>query len=102
MTVIDVVPEGTSQGPVAMGLVDDIRAEAATVADADASFGAEVGGIAASTLDAREMIGSRIPWAIGIVVAATLAPTGLPVTLTSADMPLQMAPATALTTMLSE
>ena len=67
MTVVDVVPADRSQGEVAMDLVRTIREDAAST-----SFTAEVGGTAASTLDAREMIGSRIPWAIGIVVAATL------------------------------
>ncbi len=66
-TVVDVVPTGTSQGDVAMGLVDDIRA-----AGADRPFTVEVGGIAASTLDVREMLSGRVPWAIGVVVAATL------------------------------
>ncbi len=71
MTVVDVVPEGTSQGEVAMGLVDEIRARGADRAEAGA-FTVEVGGIAASTMDARQMIGDRVPWAIGVVVAATL------------------------------
>ncbi len=66
-TVVDVVPEGTSQGDNAMAVVDTIRE-----LGADADFTVEVGGLAASTMDARDMIGSRIPWAIGVVVAATL------------------------------
>ena len=61
------IPEGTSQGPVAMDLVDDIRAIGAERPEL-----VEVGGLAASTMDARDMIASRIPWAIGVVVAATL------------------------------
>ena len=67
LTVVDVIPEGTSQGPVAMDLVDDIRAIGAERPEL-----VEVGGLAASTMDARDMIASRIPWAIGVVVAATL------------------------------
>ncbi|MEL6982939.1 MAG: MMPL family transporter, partial [Actinomycetota bacterium] len=70
-TVVDVVPTGASQGEEAMGLVDDIRAAGEAKADAGA-FTVEVGGLAASTMDVREMIASRIPFAIGIVVAATL------------------------------
>ena len=67
MLVVDVVPDGTSQGEVATGLVDTIRAEAAR-----SGVPAEVGGIAAMTADARQMIGERIPIAIGVVVVATL------------------------------
>ena len=63
MTVVDVVPEGTSQGPIALGLVETIR-------DLDGSI--EVGGTAAATADTREMIGERIPFAIAVVVVATL------------------------------
>ena len=37
-----------------------------------------------------------------VVVAATPLPTGVPVTLTSTDLPLQMSPATALTITLSD
>jgi RND superfamily putative drug exporter len=70
-TVVDVVPEGTSQGPIAVDLVEAIRDRGAT-SDAVGGVTVEVGGIAASTLDARDMIAGRIPWAIGIVVAATL------------------------------
>ncbi len=73
-TVVDVVPDGLSQGEVALGLVDDIRAEVSSFAERtdDPDFSAEVGGIAASTADTREMIGNRIPVAIAVVVIATL------------------------------
>ncbi len=67
MTVVDVVPTGTSQGDDAMDLVESIRDRGA-----DAEFQVEVGGLAASTMDSRQMIGERVPWAIGIVVVATL------------------------------
>ncbi len=67
VTVADVIPTGTSQGEVAMGLVETIRD-----LGAQTDFTVEVGGIAASTMDARDMISSRIPWAIGVVVVATL------------------------------
>ncbi len=74
MLVVDVFPEGTGQGETAMGLVEAIRSEARLFDEVvfDGGFTAEVGGVAASTLDTREMIGSRIPWAIGVVVLATL------------------------------
>ena len=67
MTVVDVIPTGTSQGDNAMAVVNAIRDRGA-----GAGFTVEVGGLAASTMDARDMIGDRIPWAIGVVVAATL------------------------------
>ncbi len=66
-TVVEVIPEGTSQGQTAMDVVTTIRGRGA-----DVDFDVEVGGLAASTMDAREMIGDRVPWAIGVVVAATL------------------------------
>jgi RND superfamily putative drug exporter len=73
MLVVDVVPEGLSQGDTALGLVETIRAEvdALNVAT-DGRFTAEVGGVAAATFDTREMIAARIPVAIGVVVVATL------------------------------
>jgi RND superfamily putative drug exporter len=63
--IVDVVPAGTSQGETALALVDEIR-------ELPAGYEIEVGGLAASTSDVRDMIGSRIPVAIGIVVAATI------------------------------
>jgi RND superfamily putative drug exporter len=65
--VLDVVPQGTSQGDVAMDLVSDIRDAAV-----DGAVPAEVGGIAASTMDVRQMLAERTPIAIGVVVLATL------------------------------
>ena len=67
VTVVDVVPDGTSQGEMAMDLVNTIRDRGA-----ETEFTVEVGGLAASTMDSREMIGNRVPWAISVVVAATL------------------------------
>ncbi|MEM7275569.1 MAG: MMPL family transporter [Actinomycetota bacterium] len=81
LTVIDIVPEGLSQGPVALELVRSIRADIAAASTGEGqvpaipaipAIEAEVGGVAASTLDVRAMIGDRIPVAIGVVVAATL------------------------------
>lgn len=71
MTVVDVVPEGLSQGENALGLVETMRAEAALLTAEQPGFEAEIGGTAATTLDVREMIGDRIPIAIGVVVLAT-------------------------------
>jgi RND superfamily putative drug exporter len=71
MLVIDVVPAGTSQGDTAMELVAAIRGLPRSAGGAiDVEL--EVGGIAAMTLDTRSMLAERTPYAIGIVVAATL------------------------------
>lgn len=64
VTVLDVVPIGESQDDIAQDLVTALRAM-----PADFSF--EVGGVAANTLDTNEMIGERIPYAVGVVVLAT-------------------------------
>jgi len=64
VTVLDVVPTGTSQDDVAQNLVTELR-------ETPAEFAFEVGGVAANTLDTNEMIKQRIPYAVGIVVAAT-------------------------------
>ncbi|MEL7155845.1 MAG: MMPL family transporter [Actinomycetota bacterium] len=65
MTVVDVIPTGTSQGETAMDVVAAIRAQ-------EPGFDVEVGGVAAATLDTRAMIAQRAPIAIGVVVLATL------------------------------
>ncbi len=65
MTVVDVIPDGTSQGETAMAVVDAVRAQ-------EPGFDVEVGGIAAATMDTREMLAERAPIAIGVVVVATL------------------------------
>ena len=62
--VVDVVPQGGSQGDVATGLVETVR-------NLDAPFEVEVGGTAADTFDTRNMIAARIPVAIAVVVLAT-------------------------------
>lgn len=64
VTVLDVVPTGTSQDDVAQSLVTELR-------ETPAEFAFEVGGVAANTLDTNEMIKQRIPYAVGVVVAAT-------------------------------
>ena len=63
--VVDVVPAGSSQGPLALDLVETIR-------ELPTDHPMEVGGIAAATLDTRAMMAERMPYAIGVVVAATL------------------------------
>ena len=65
VTVIDVVPAGTSQSDLAQGLVEQIRRDAAP-------FPIEVGGVAAQTIDTNDLIAERMPYAVAIVVGATL------------------------------
>jgi RND superfamily putative drug exporter len=64
LTVVDLVPEGESQGATAMRLVDDVRRLPAPVP-------VEVTGAAAELADYEHALRSRLPWAVGIVVAAT-------------------------------
>jgi putative drug exporter of the RND superfamily len=66
MTVLDVVPEGTSEGPVATGLVERIRALERPVA-------AGVTGPAAFLVDYRDSLTSRLPYALGLIGLATFA-----------------------------
>jgi RND superfamily putative drug exporter len=66
LTVVDVVPAGESQGATAMRLVDEVRATAAPAP-------VEVTGNAAELADYEQALRSRLPWALGIVVAATFA-----------------------------
>jgi putative drug exporter of the RND superfamily len=61
LTVLDVVPTGDSQGPVAMGLVDDVR-------DID---GVLVTGDAAELADYQAAIGARLPWMLLVIAGAT-------------------------------
>jgi putative drug exporter of the RND superfamily len=66
LTVLDVVPEGTSEGPVATGLVERIRALERPVA-------AGVTGSAAFLVDYRDSLTSRLPYALGLIGLATFA-----------------------------
>jgi len=66
LTVLDVVPEGTSEGPVATGLVERIRALEQPVA-------AGVTGPAAFLVDYRDSLTSRLPYALGLIGLATFA-----------------------------
>ena len=66
MTVLDVIPEGTSEGPVATRLVERIRALQRPVA-------AVVTGPAAFLVDYRASLASRLPYALGLIGLATFA-----------------------------
>ena len=64
LTVLDVVPEGPSEGPEATRLVGRIRA-----LDRPAAGG--VTGPAAFLVDYRESLGGRLPYALGLIGLAT-------------------------------
>jgi RND superfamily putative drug exporter len=64
LTVLDVVPEGTSEGPVATRLVERIRSLERPVA-------AGVTGPAAFLVDYRDSLMSRLPYALGLIGLAT-------------------------------
>jgi putative drug exporter of the RND superfamily len=66
ITVLDVIPEGRSEGPVATRLVQDIRALERPVA-------AGVTGSAAFLVDYRDSLTSRLPYALGLIGLATFA-----------------------------
>ncbi|MGY1770849.1 MMPL family transporter [Blastococcus sp. SYSU D00813] len=62
LTVLDVVPEGDAQGPVAMRLVDDVRA---------LGTGALVTGDAAALADYQDALRERLPWMLAVIAIAT-------------------------------
>ncbi|MGY1740110.1 MULTISPECIES: MMPL family transporter [unclassified Blastococcus] len=64
LTVLDVVPSGDSQGPVAMRLVDEIRA-------LDGPAGVLVTGDAAELADYQDALTSRLPWMLLVIGGAT-------------------------------
>jgi RND superfamily putative drug exporter len=66
VTVLDVIPEGTSEGPVATSLVERIRALERPVAGG-------VTGPAAFLVDYRDSLASRLPYALGLIGLATFA-----------------------------
>jgi putative drug exporter of the RND superfamily len=66
ITVLDVIPDGTSQGPVATRLVERIRALERPVA-------AGVTGAAAFLVDYRDSLISRLPYALALIGLATFA-----------------------------
>jgi RND superfamily putative drug exporter len=63
--VVDVVPDGSTQGEVAQTLVSDLRR-------LDAPFETLVGGEAAELVDLKAAISARLPWALAIVGLATM------------------------------
>ena len=66
ITVLDVIPEGRSEGPAATRLVQDIRALERPVA-------AGVTGSAAFLVDYRDSLTSRLPYALALIGLATFA-----------------------------
>ena len=65
LTVVDLVPEGTSQGAAATTLVERIRNEVPP-------FHIQVGGPAAELIDVKSKLGDRLPIAGAVVCLATL------------------------------
>ena len=65
MTVLDLVPSGTSQGPAATALARQVRA-------GEPSFGVQVGGPAAELIDVKGRLSARLPYAAALVCLATL------------------------------
>jgi RND superfamily putative drug exporter len=66
LTVLDVIPEGTSEGPVATGLVERIR-------ELERPAAVGVTGPAAFLVDYRDSLTGRLPYALGLIVLATFA-----------------------------
>jgi RND superfamily putative drug exporter len=66
LTVLDVIPEGTSEGPVATGLVERIR-------DLERPAAVGVTGPAAFLVDYRDSLTGRLPYALGLIGLATFA-----------------------------
>jgi putative drug exporter of the RND superfamily len=65
LTVVDLVPSGTSQGAQATSLVESLRA-------GRPSFDIGVGGPAAELIDVKDRLASRLPYAAALVCLATL------------------------------
>jgi putative drug exporter of the RND superfamily len=65
ITVVDLVPAGTSQGASATALVERIRSQPQT-------FDIQVGGPAAELIDVKAKLSARLPLAAAVVVLATL------------------------------
>ncbi len=64
VSVIDVVPAGTSQDEAAQALVEQIR-------DLQPGFAVDVGGTAAFLVDFEARLGDRLPLVLGVIAAAT-------------------------------
>ncbi|GGT92103.1 MMPL family transporter [Streptomyces lateritius] len=60
-----VVPEGEAVGTTAQSAVGEVRAQ-------EAPFDTSVTGAAAVLVDSKDAIADRLPWAVGIIVVATL------------------------------
>jgi RND superfamily putative drug exporter len=65
LTVVDLVPSGTSQGDPATAVVEQLRAN-------PPAFDTQVGGPAAELLDVKDKLAARLPLAAPVVVLATL------------------------------
>ena len=65
VTVVDITPVGTSQGPEASELVAQLR-------DTQPTFDKDVGGIAAELIDVKARLSERLPYAALLVVTTTL------------------------------
>ncbi len=65
ISVVDIVPIGTSQGPEATAIVETVRAETP-------GFPIQVGGQAAELADVKDILRDRLPWAALLIVLATL------------------------------
>jgi putative drug exporter of the RND superfamily len=64
LTVVDVLPAGSSQGPVATGLVERIR-------ELERPVPVGVTGAAAFLVDYRDSLLGRLPWAFGLIGLVT-------------------------------
>jgi RND superfamily putative drug exporter len=69
LTLLQVTPEGTSQGRIARDLVHTVRDRHG---DLDVPFRTWVTGSAAFLVDYRASLAERLPWALGLMVLATL------------------------------
>ena len=65
LTVVDLVPAGTSQGDQATTVVNRLRAD-------EPAFDTQVGGPAAELADVKDRLGDRLPLAVMMVCLATL------------------------------
>jgi RND superfamily putative drug exporter len=66
VAVVQVTPSGTSQDSTATGLVEQIRARSST------DLSVTVGGPAADLIDTEQILRDRLPYAIALIMMATL------------------------------
>ena len=64
VTIIDIVPTGTSQGDAAQALAKDLR-------DQEPGFDTQVGGTAAALIDFKDSLLERLPIALTVIALAT-------------------------------